>query len=232
MECASFIAEMRFAQLFLTASLAGLSTLASAQAPATKDAPAETRGMAARTTPGDYQAQAKCGDYVIAAEFKGHSIPTATDVLMTEDYAVVEIAIYGPAGAHAKIAVEDFNLKVNGKKSNSPGQPFGVLAGNLKDPEWEAEQKLEMKEKKESKSSVGVGGQGQDNTPAIMPKMPVPMIRAMMQRAQKVSMVEGDRPLPQAGLVYFPYHGKAENVKNAELSYQGNGCKTTLKMQP
>ena len=43
--------------------------------------PKETQGMPARATPGDYQVQGKAGDFTIAAEFLGHSVPTSENIL-------------------------------------------------------------------------------------------------------------------------------------------------------
>ena len=41
----------------------------------------ETPGLPARATPADYQAKAQVGNVTIAAEFKGHSVPTAQGLL-------------------------------------------------------------------------------------------------------------------------------------------------------
>ena len=45
-------------------------------------------------------------------------------------------------------------------------------------------------------------------------------------------MLEGDRPLPQAGLIFFQYRGKIQNIHSLELIYSGSAGKTTLKLQP
>ena len=62
--------------------------------------------------------------------------------------------------------------------------------------------------------------------------MPFPLRRAMELQVQRSYMEEGDRPLPQAGLLFFSYHGKAENIRSLELIYNGASGKATLTLQP
>jgi len=62
--------------------------------------------------------------------------------------------------------------------------------------------------------------------------MPFPLRRAMEQQVRKAAMQEGDRPLPQAGLLFFLYRGKAEGIKSLELFYSGAAGKATLTLQP
>jgi hypothetical protein len=62
--------------------------------------------------------------------------------------------------------------------------------------------------------------------------MPFPLRRAMEQHVQKAAMQEGERPLPQAGLLFFLYRGKPENIKSLELVYTGAAGKATLELQP
>ena len=65
----------------------------STPSPQSKDAQInETKGLPPRTTPADYQAQAQAGTVTVAAEFTGHSVPTAQGTFSTEDYVVVETA--------------------------------------------------------------------------------------------------------------------------------------------
>jgi hypothetical protein len=56
--------------------------------------------------------------------------------------------------------------------------------------------------------------------------------RAMAQRVQRASLPEGDRPLPKAGLIFFQYRGKTQNLQSLELIYDGPAGKATLKLQP
>jgi len=193
--------------------------------------------MPPRATPGDYQAQAPAGTVTVAADFLGHAILTPDGATyMMDDYVAVETGLFGPSGARLKISSADFSLRILAKKKMKPlpSEPFGGVLKSLKDPEWEDTAAIELKKAKDEKGSGGIstGGQNQDNTPPVAPKMPLPMRRAMEQRVEKCVLPEGDRSLPQAGVIFFPYHGKAETIHAVELIYDGPAGKATLKLQP
>jgi hypothetical protein len=200
-----------------------------AQTSPVKDAATENKGIPPRSTPADYQFQAQAGTITIAAEFTGHSFPTLEGPLTNEDYVTVETALFGPAGEHLRISAGDFSLRLNGKKSPLPSQPYGLTLTSLKDPEWIPPEQPEKK----SKTSMGAGGQGQGDSgePAAPVKIPIPVQRAMAQRIQKAALPEGERALPQAGLLFFKHRGKTENLQSIELVYEGPAGKATLKLQ-
>ncbi|HEX4231844.1 MAG TPA: hypothetical protein VHZ07_24460 [Bryobacteraceae bacterium] len=185
----------------------------------------EMTGMPPRATAGDYPSQARAGDVTIAAEFMGHSVPKPEGPLSTEDYVVVEAGFFGSAGGRIKLSTEDFSLRINGKKPLA-SQPYGLVLSSLKDPQWSPPVPAESK----SKTGLSTGGGG-DSTPAIV-HVPFPLQRAMAMYVQKVALLEGDRPLPQAGLIFFQYRGKTQNIHSLELIYSGSAGKTGLKLQP
>ena len=192
-----------------------------------KEAPVtESKGMPPRVTPAEYQTHAQAGTVTIAAEFTGHNVATPQGTLTTDDYLVVETAFFGPEGARAKLAIGDFSLRINGKKS-LPGQPYGMVLSSLKDPEWEPPVKPE---KKPAVNTDASGGRGSEAPPP--PKMTFAERRAMEQKVQKATLPEGDRALPVAGLIYFPYGGKTKGMKSLELIYDGPAGKATLMLQP
>ena len=207
-----------------------VSTGTCIQGQSSNDAQTEAKGIPARTTPADYQSQAQAGTVTIAAEFAGHSLPTLEGPLNTEDYVAVETALFGPTGARLIISARDFSLRVNGKKTPLASQPYGLVVGSLKDPEWVPPDPPAPK----SKTSLGGGGQGQGESkdPPAPVKVPVAVQRAMAQRVQKASLPEGDRSLPQAGLIFFPYRGKITNLQPIELIYDGPAGKAIQKLQP
>ena len=191
-----------------------------------KEAPVtESKGMPPRVTPAEYQTHAQAGTVTIAAEFTGHNVATPQGTLTTDDYLVVETGFFGPAGARAKLAFDDFSLRINGKKS-LPGQPYGMVLSSLKDPEWEPP----VKPEKKSAVSTDGGGRGGEAPPP--PKMTFAERRAMEQKVQKATLPEGDRALPVAGLIFFQYGGKTKGIKSLELIYEGPAGKATLTLQP
>jgi hypothetical protein len=226
-DCVSFLAEMRLTCAIRSGVLAAAICLCvRGQVP-----PTEAKGIPPRAAPSDYQAQAQAGTLTIAADFTGHSVPTLQGPLTTEDFVVVEAGLFGPPDAKIKISIGDFALRINGRQAPLPSQPYGMAVGSLKDPEWEPPEPAAAK----SKSRVTGGGGGEQAEPGAPPvevKIPIPVQRAMAQRVQKAALPEGDRVLPQAGLIFFQYRGKAQSIRSVELIYSGPAGKATLSLQP
>jgi hypothetical protein len=196
-----------------------------------KEAPAnEAQSISPRATPGDYPSQGKAGKVTIAAEFMGHAVPTPELMLSDEDYVVVEAGLFGPSNAHLTMSFNDFSLRINRKKNPVPSESFVVLGRSLKDPEW---QPPDAPSKSKSGNGISTNGQGgQNDSPPPIIHVPVPLQRNWEQHAEKASLAEGDRPLPQAGLLFFPYRGKRQGIHSLELIYNGPAGKTTLTLQP
>jgi hypothetical protein len=224
---------MRFSALFTTGALAAICMSMQGQSTQSQEAPSELKGMPPRSSPADYLAQAKAGTLTLAAEFTGHSIPTREGPLTSEDFVGVEAAVFGAAGARATLSPGDFSLRINDKKNPLPSQAFLLMASSLRDPEWIPPEEKEAKENKDSKNSFKTGGGGNEPQPSTPPRVvvPIPLLRAWTQRVQKVVLPEGDRLLPQAGLIFFRYRGKAEGINSVELIYAGPAGKATLKLQ-
>jgi hypothetical protein len=200
-------------------------------APAPDSLTNKAKGVPPRVSPAEYQAHTEAGTVIVAAEFMGHAVPTPDGTFSTEDYVVVEVGLFGPPEAKLKLDPADFSLRVNeNKKGSLPSQPFEVVEHSLKDPEWSP-----PVDKDEDKSSTGFssGGKGaQDGGKPPPPKMPMPLVLAMDQKVQKARLPEGERPLPQAGLLFFLYRSKVQSIHSIELIYSGPAGKATLALQP
>ena len=213
---------MRFASIWT----AGVVTCALCLAARGQNAPPKIEGIPPRAAPSDYQFHAQAGTLTVAVEFAGHSVPTPEGTLTTEDYVVIETAVYGPPGARTKLSVADFSLRVNGKKPVT-GQSSEPVVRTLRDLELEptaSEQK--------SKTSIGTGGQSETSSTPAPYRVPDALRHEWRQRLQKITLPEGDRALPQAGLIYFPYRGKTEKIQSIELIYAGPAGQFTLALQP
>jgi hypothetical protein len=212
-------------------AMAGCATAAlclSAQTPtAGTPAPVKAEGVPPRAAPTDYQAHGEAGPVTVGAEFTGHSVATPESTLTTEDFVVIETGVYGAPGTPIKLSREDFQLRINGKKVLLPSQPFGLVVKTLKDPELEP-----TASETKSKTSIGTGGQGGASDPPPPYRVPDDLRHAWGQRLQKISLPEGNRTLPQAGLIYFIYRGKTEKLQSVELIYTGPTGTATLALQP
>jgi hypothetical protein len=231
------VSVMQFTLGFRTAILAVAALSLHAQTaevnatehPASTPKPATIReniGIPPRSGPSDYPAQAKVGQVTIAAEFAEHGIPTPEGVLSSDNYVVVELAVFGPQGTRLPVSFSDFSLRVNGKKSPVQAQPFERAGASVKDPEWAPP------EKPEKSSSTSIGGRGRNDTSAPPPGPPAELRRAWAKRVMQVAWAEGERPLPRAGLLYFSYGGQAKGIHSLELIYSGEAGKATLNLMP
>jgi hypothetical protein len=225
--------EMRIA-LCATACFLFLQGSLPAQTPQAGAAPQGNAGVIAkglppRATPGDYQARAEVGGLTIAAEFAGHSVPAAQAALANEDYVTVEVAVFGPPEAHAGISTRDFSLRINGRKSALPSQPFAVTFGSLKDPEWAPP---ESADSKSSKTSLGGGDQKDPLATPAPVHPPFALKRGWELEVQKAALPEGDRQLPVAGLLFFRYGGKEKGIDEVELIYEGSAGKVEIPLHP
>lgn len=225
--------------LTIGALTAALGLYVRAQNAPEKAEPFAGKGMPPRSSPADYLSQAQAGTVTIAAEFAGHSLPTLEgSTLNSEDYVAVETGLFGPAGARITLSIADFALRVNGKKTLLPALPYGMVARSAKDLEWEPPEKIaERKEKMTGGGGDDSGGTSinKSGEPKATPtpiKIPLPIQRGWSQRVQRVTLPEGDRALPVAGLLFFEYHGKREKILSLELVYTGPAGKATVTLQP
>jgi len=186
-----------------------------------------SKGLPPRATPGDYQAHAQAGTITIGAEFKGHSVPTPDAVYSNEDFVAVEVGLFGPPEARLKLSHDDFSLRIDGKKTILTALPYAAVFRSLKDPEWIPPGGTGSK----SKGSVNTGDKSSDGPPPPA-HMPIELERAMDQRVQKSVLAEGERVLPEAGLIFFEHRGKTEKIRSLELIYSGPAGKATLALQP
>jgi len=190
-------------------------------------APPKAEGIPPRAAPTDYQTHAQAGKLSLAAEFTGHSIMMADATLTSEDYVVIETAVYGEPGARMKLSHEDFALRINGKKQPLTSQPYGIVVKTLKNPQLEP-----TASETKSKTSVNTGGGGGgDNTPAPPYRVPDELRHSWGQQLQKLALPEGDRALPQGGLIFFPYRGKTDKIQSLELTYTGPTGPITVELQ-
>jgi len=215
---------MRHYRNLSTIAALALACLTGSAQEAARPKASDARGLPPRASPAEYQTAAKVGTMTIAADFAGHGVPTADGVFSTEEYIVVEVAFFGPPGSHLNLSYKDFSLRINGKKSASSAQPYEGAYGSLKDPEW-------TPPPSEAKSKTSIGGGGSGDPPPTPPKMPMNLRLAMEGKVQKAAIPEGERPLPEAGILFFQHGGKLSGIRSLELVYSGAAGKATLALQ-
>ncbi|MCL4843600.1 MAG: hypothetical protein KJZ79_17255 [Bryobacteraceae bacterium] len=193
-------------------------------------APGETSGLPPRVSAMDYQTQAKVGKYTIAAEFTGHAFPTEEGLLTAQEYVAVELAIFGPADSKLVITATDFSLRINRRKEPLPSQAWLLATRNVRDPEWIPEGQAPV-EKSKGGISGGSGQREPGAPPPPEPKPPVELLRSWQQKVRKAAIAEGERALPQAGLLFFAFRGKTESIRDVELVYEGPAGKAVIPLR-
>lgn len=184
------------------------------------------KSLPPRSNPIDYIAHATAGKFTIAAEFDGHAVPAEKATYTTEDFVAVEVGVYGPADGKLALSLSNFSLSIDGKKPMTP-QPYELIFKSLKDPDW-----VPPVTKGESKGGLNAGGgEGGANEPPPVVHMPPERQRAMELNVQNASLADGERPLPQAGLLYFRYGGKTNGLRSVDLIYAGPAGKVTIPLQ-
>lgn len=188
----------------------------------------------ARAKPEDYKVSAVIGGHAIAADFLGHTVPAPEATFVTEDYIVIELAVFPAAKSDFRFDSGKFTLRVNGKKPEMLPQAPGFVAASLKYPSWEQRPRME--------ASGGIGNAGvilgRDTTPrfpgdrraplpppGMPPKQPggVEIEKRETLRPEEwvTKLAWEDRAVkgPSAGLLYFPFRGKLDKIKKLELLY-------------
>lgn len=231
-----------FKTAFITAAVVAGALLQSAPAQEIKsigppEKPEASKGLPPRPTPGDYQTHGQAGMVTIAAEFDAHGIPDPTEILSSADYVMVEVALFGPAGTKLPLNFQDFSLRINGKKPLA-AQPYEFVFKSLRTPEYE-QPTQHMLDEANKKTSINTGANGQSpisttdiTNPTLPPIVHVPLEvqRAWQQKIHMAALPEGDRPLPQAGLLFFQHDGKKFNT--VELLYNGPAGKAKIELHP
>ncbi len=192
--------------------------------------PEASKGIPPRTGPGDYQAHAQVGKITIAAEYDQHAVPDPTVSLTTEDYVVVEVAFYAPPGTNLALNYQDFSLRVNGKKNPLPAKPYEMVFKSLRSPDYEPPSE-KMLDTSKGKTSVTDGSSSTANIgdPKLPPiiHIPIEVSREWERKVHMASLPEGERPLPQGGLIFFEHSGK---TNSAELVYNGPAGKVKIPL--
>jgi hypothetical protein len=193
-----------------------------AAAPAIEAPPIPARPLA------DYQGHAPAGAVTVAGEFTGHSVVTPLATFTTEDYVAVEVAVSGAPGARATMSYENFSLRINGKKA-LPAQQYLLLFKSLKDPEYVPPDADKPKDKMGSGPEFGSTAADRE-----YPWHPIPfeVTHKMEVRVEKAALPEGDRALPEAGLIFFQYRGKENGINSVELIYTGPAGKAIVPLHP
>jgi len=194
-----------------------------------------------------YPVHAVAGRVSVGAEYMVRSYQGRNQTFVTNDYLVVLVAVYPPKFEKIPVSLDQFTLRLNGKKIHA--QMTSFVAASVKYPEWGRDRRI-----------TAVGGLGDVGmilgpTPAPrFPGDPTPT-RDRLPRPPRVpddgrpgdldppepvqpeeiivtyALPEGEHSVPVAGYVYFPYRKKTKSIRSLELVYDGPDGSATLRLQ-
>lgn len=195
----------------------------------------------------EYAAYGEMKDGSLGAENLGHSVLTVKSAILVRDFLVVEAALY-PKDPRMRVRMEQFRLRINGKKDVLFPQALGLVIASLKYPDWSTRPTLEA-------------GAGLGNASVILGR-PVPVERFPGDRGpaeqrgpapprapndnsgveksapepvedviNHLALPEGDDVhAPASGYLFFPFPSKLKSIKTLELIYEGPLGTATLRL--
>jgi hypothetical protein len=187
----------------------------------------------------DYPAHVQLDQVTVAAEYLVRSLPASNGTLVANEYLVVEVAFFGPPMSRLRMSPDNFILRMNGHGTLTAQLP-GMVAGSIKFPNSNGSRGLTGSA---SAGGVTIGprppqsrfpGDGNDRPPVNQPVTTIQKEQedSIDARVQNASLPEGEKTLPCAGLIYFPYRGRTKNIHSLQLFYDGPMGKATLKLVP
>jgi hypothetical protein len=202
------------------------------------------QGTTSKANVSEYAAHGEMKDGSLGAEYLGHSILTAKSAILARDFLVVEAALY-PKDPRVKIRLENFRLRINGKKETILPQTLNLVIGSLKNPDWSG-RSLEVGAGL-GNAGVTIGGpppvdrfpgdptsrrapappRAPDDNNGVEKSAPEPIEEVIYHLA----LPEGDDVhSPASGYLFFPFQSKLKSIKTLELIYEGPLGTATLHL--
>ncbi len=122
-------------------------------------------------------------------------------LLVTEDFVVAEVALFGYTNQHLTVSASDFSLSFNSDKEKLPVAPFASVFRSLREPSWSS-----PKAQAQGPAPRRQGESAPIDWPAEF-HVPAAEEHSMSEQVRNAALPEGERPLPVAGLIFFKCRG-------------------------
>lgn len=190
------------------------------------------QGTESKRSASEFPVHAALSDADAAADFMVRLISYGRESFVTDNFLVVEVAIFPHAGKVYDVHANQFSLRVSGKKEALLAQTTGMVIASVKYPDWET-QTGGIGEIGGGGVSVGQPapverfpgdprarrmprpGTGQDDSEAQAMKEPRLSPSEVITRS---AIPEGPRKTPVSGYVFFPWRGNPAKLKSVELT--------------
>ncbi|MBC7928600.1 MAG: hypothetical protein H7039_23395 [Bryobacteraceae bacterium] len=162
----------------------------------------------------EFPVQASLPGAQLGAEFMVRLISYGRESFVSDNFLVVEVALYPDKGSQIVIRPNEFTLRVNGKKELLTPQAPQAVAMSISYPAWE------------SNPNAGAERFPGDPRARPMPGPPAPSVAAPEVEQKRLSptevitrsaLPEGPRKTLASGYLFFPWRGNPARLKTVEM---------------
>lgn len=182
------------------------------------------QGIEPKANASDYPVHTRVGDLSIGAEYMVHSVSGPEVSFTTEDYLVVEVALYPPRTG-TMVRGREWTLRINGKGDELLTQTPGMVAHSMKYADLNRRRRLVVgagpvilgqPAPAERFPGDPRGRRGQAPGQVQTDEPPVDLTEVI----QRVALLEGDINRPISGYLFFPWRGKLSKIRKVELIWR------------
>ncbi|MGH9631752.1 MAG: hypothetical protein ACRD7E_25890 [Bryobacteraceae bacterium] len=202
------------------------------------------QGTETKSAPAGYPVHQKIENGAIAADYLVRTVFGKGQTYYTDDYLVIEVAIFPDEGREMEVLASNFTLRLNGKREVLFSRPPAMVAASMKYPDYHHPRGLVV-----AAGPIIVGRPGrverfpgdprpqQDRLPG-QPRVetkPSGVPPAEIPTAEEVvtgtALKEGAADHSLSGYLYFPYRGKLKSVKSVELLVRNGSDTAVLRLR-
>lgn len=191
------------------------------------------QGTESKRAASEFPVQARLGDLDVAAEFMVRLISLGRESFVTDNFLVVEVALFPREGKPYTVRTNAFTLRVNGRKESLFAQPPAAVIASVKYPDWEW-QRMGSATAQAGDGRIGMGQPapverfpGDPNARRLPRPVGNPADTANPVAVERMppgdvinqsALPEGMRKTAVSGYVFFPWRGNPAKLKTAELT--------------
>ncbi len=197
------------------------------------------QGTETKRKASEFPVQVKAGSLEIGADFMVRLISYGRESFVSDNFLVVEVALYPEPGTQFEVKLADWTMRVNGKKETLFAQTPQTVSQFLQYPRWEQPPIAQGG----SPADIGERFPGDPRARRYpMPRVPTqpdsgtqPEETKRLSAAEvvaKAALPEGARKTAVSGLLYFPWKGNPMKLKSVELfTTAGSGDPVTIRLR-
>jgi hypothetical protein len=200
-------------------------------------------GTEPKASASEYPVHSQTPECAIGSEFWIHSFSGQGQTYVTEDYLVIEVAIFPSSGKEILLSSSQFTIRINGKDTRFP-QTAGAVGASMKYSDWTTKPGLTAEAgpvilgrpqtaprfpgDTRPPHETGPGRPQVSTDPATSPEK---QVLSAPELAVVTALPEGRVTKPLSGFLYFAHRGKIKSIRTLDLVYQGPSGPVSLKLR-